>query len=114
MTETKDIELTEDQYNELFEAIEANTFDFTVLKLVEELAELQEKLIKFHLKSPAHKPKLKEILDEIGDVEIRIAMFLDKVENDNYDVDEYIQERISKKMMKLHGYFKEGKYKGGL
>lgn len=106
--------LTPGEHEDLEQALKRNTNEFTTLKLIEELAELQEKLIKYHLKSPSHKPKLEEILDEIGDVQLRIELFIDKVRNEDFDVDDYLDERIDRKLMKLHGYVKEGKYKGGL
>lgn len=115
MTETEEIEivqLTPDEFGELTEALKKNTPEFTTLKLIEELAELQEKLIKYHLKSKDHKPKIEEILDEIGDVEIRVTLFIEQL--DYEDANEYIDDRVHKKLGKLYGYYKEGKYKGGL
>lgn len=106
------MEMDEIEFEELSEALKKNTAEFTTLKLIEELAELQEKLIKYHLKSKAHKPKIEEILDEVGDVELRLALFIDHLEF--VDAEEYIEDRIEKKLGKLYGYLKEGKYKGGL
>jgi L-rhamnose mutarotase len=114
--ETEDTldEMDNKEYDELMKALEENTMEFTTLKLIEELAELQEKLIKFHLKNVTHKPKLEEILDEIGDVNIRTALFLDRHETEEFDTFEYVDERVEKKLKKLNKYRKEGKYKGGL
>lgn len=110
----EDTELSESEYEEVVDALKKNTTEFTTLKLIEELAELQEKLIKFHLKSASHKPKMNEILDEIGDVGLRVTLFLDHHTTDDFDPGEYVDERVEKKIKKLHGYYKEGKYKGGL
>jgi NTP pyrophosphatase (non-canonical NTP hydrolase) len=112
--ETIEDEMTETEYTELLDALKKNTPEFTTLKLIEELAELQEKLIKYHLKSPSHKPKIQEVLDEVGDVGLRITLFLEQHTTDEFDATEYVEERVEKKVKKLYGYHKEGKYKGGL
>jgi hypothetical protein len=108
--------LNEVEQEQLVNALNKNTDEFTTLKFLEEVNELGEKLIKYHLKSKSHKPKLTDILDEIGDVMIRTALFIDRETDKNHDFDimDYLDARIQKKLKKLHGYVKEGKYQGGL
>jgi len=113
-TKGEEQDLSYEQAEEILKELKKNTPEFTTLKLIEELAELQEKLIKFHLKAPSHKPKLEEILDEIGDVGIRATLFLEHHSTEDFDAQEYVDDRVEKKMKKLYGYYKEGKYKGGL
>jgi NTP pyrophosphatase (non-canonical NTP hydrolase) len=45
-----------------------------VLKLIEELTELQEVMIKYLTKSPAFKPKKDKMVEEMGDVMFRMAI----------------------------------------
>jgi len=108
--------LDQEEVKKLSDALNENTDEFTTLKLIEELAELQEKLIKFHLKDAKHKPEFKEILDEVGDVVLRTAFFIERHSSKDYgfDIMEYLDKRVEKKIVKLNGYVKEGKYKGGL
>jgi len=108
--------LSDEENKVLTDALEANTDEFTTLKFIEELAELQEKLIKYHLKSKDHKPKIKEVLDEVSDVIMRSLLFVDRVEKNDpeFDVTEYLSKRLDKKLTKMYGYAKEGKYQGGL
>lgn len=106
--------ISEEDYQAVTEALKKNTPEFITLKLIEELAELQEKLIKYHLKSPSHKPKMTEILDEVGDVGLRIILFIEHHSNDEFSAMDYVEDRTMKKIKKLSGYLKEGKYTGGL
>jgi NTP pyrophosphatase (non-canonical NTP hydrolase) len=89
---------------------EQNTVDYTILKTCEELAELQEKLLKFYLKVPTKKPSLTDIAEEIGDVVIRIGMLVEKFP----ELDELTEIRIEAKIEKLWEYYKSGKYIGGV
>lgn len=86
-----------------------NKPEYNTLKLSEELAEAQEKVIKFHLKTPEKKPSLQEVVDELGDVFLRIAIFLEQ--HELYDM---FEERLETKGEKLLKYYKEDKYKGGI
>jgi hypothetical protein len=75
-------------------------------KLLEELAELNEKVLKSINKHPDHKPSQNEIIEEIGDVFIRLMM---------YSVsegisDEQIQKRVIEKSNKFIGYITQGIY----
>ena len=108
--------LTQEENDKLIAALEANTDEFTTLKFVEEVAELQEKLIKYHLKSKDHKPEPREILDEIGDVTLRMLFFIERLDKKHPELEssDYLGQRIEKKLTKMYGYVRDGKYVKGI
>lgn len=75
-------------------------------KLLEELAELNEKILKSINKHPDHKPPQSEIIEEIGDVLIRIKMYniMEGI------TDQQIRDRVILKANKFIGYIKDGIY----
>lgn len=86
-----------------------NRLDYTVLKTCEELTELQERLLKFHLKIPEKRPSMEDIAEELGDVLIRLVQLTEKLE-----LEDLLEARMKYKVEKLWGYYLSGKYKGGV
>lgn len=87
---------------------ETNDYKYNLLKTVEELSELSEVLMKKVLKVDKKQPTDEEIIDEIGDVYIRIKV-LSKLFNEKA-----VSKRIRLKLRKFREYLNEGKYKGGI
>ncbi len=87
-----------------------NSETYTSTKLLEELAELQEVLLKKINKTPEHQPTDERILEEIGDVFLRLILYCEfhKIKEDD------IEERIQVKLNKFLGYIKEGLYSSGI
>ena len=87
--------------------IEYNDKDYNLLKAIEELTELQEVLIKKVIKKGGPKePSNESIIEEIGDVAIRVTILF-KVFGQ-----EKCEERMLYKLKKFKSYMDEGKYKG--
>lgn len=102
--------LSDDEQTRIINSLaKTNRHDYNILKLCEELAELQEVMLKYHLKILENKPPMSAIVDEIGDVMIRIGVFA--IQN---ELEEQVEDRINLKLTKLNGYMKQGKYKGGI
>jgi len=78
-------------------------------KLLEELMELGEVLVKKINKIPEKQPPIEKIIEEMGDVLVRVyvLMYQENIEKE-------VKDRISEKLEMLHKYAKEGKYKGGV
>lgn len=86
---------------------ETNEWAYNIDKTIEELLELAEVLMKRKLKGTSeHAPKKQAIIDEVGDVEIRL-MVLRRLLGE-----EAIDKRIEDKLAKFEEYYKEGKYIG--
>lgn len=96
-----------DNTGTLEEIAKQNDPEYNLLKFCEELTELQEKLLKFHLKAEGYKPSKEDIAEELGDVFVRMVMFADP--------DEKLQElmglRINYKAFKLIKNYNAKKYK---
>ena len=86
-----------------------NTPQYTRLKLCEELTELTEVLLKYNNKVEAYKPKDSAIIDEIGDVMLRLFALVIQM-----DVEDETAARAEFKCKKLFKSYQEGKYIGGL
>lgn len=82
--------------------VKDNDYNYNILKAIEELQELSLVLTQ-HLTKGV---KRREIIDEIGDVKIRIEI-LEKIFGEE-DVD----KRVNDKLTKFDNYIKEGKYIG--
>lgn len=78
-------------------------------KLMEELAELSEVVVKSYIKVEGHKPPIEKVVEEIGDVLLRIDIIIRRL-----NIEEAVTERIENKLKKLTGYMDEGLYKGGV
>lgn len=83
---------------------------FLLSKSCEELTELQEVLLKMSNKIDPHKPSKEHLIEEIGDVEIRLRMLKSRYEI----TDEDIAKRKLYKANKFIGYLNEGKYKNNI
>lgn len=86
-----------------------NRSDYQYVKLAEELAELLEVVIKRYLKKPENKPSIEKLIEEMGDVLLRMKL-LAEMEN----IKEEVNTRMHAKCTKLLTYIAEGKYKGGV
>lgn len=86
--------------------VDNNDYKYNLLKSAEELQELALVLTQMTLKKEKVNPQ--EVIDEIGDVEIRLKVLKHFFNRSK------IKKRIQFKMDKLKSYIKEGKYKGGM
>lgn len=109
-TEIEKIE-TQEQVGELLEYIaQENKEKFTLVKCAEELNELALVLLQYVNKKGEHRPTKQEIIDEIGDAQMRTFMVLHKLDISVEEVD----ERCLYKANKYLGYLKQGLYIKGI
>lgn len=88
---------------------ETNSWEYNHLKAIEELSELTEVLIKRVTKKGGPKePKKQEVIDEIGDVIIRLEVLSKLYGN------AAVGERTIAKLTKMEGYINENKYTGSI
>lgn len=90
--------------------LKENDPKFNITKLCEEMTELQELLLKTINKKPEKAPSKQSIVDEMGDMMLRLLVVIEQLGV----TDEEMGNRIEQKMEKLIKYYNEGKYKGGL
>ncbi len=64
-----------------------------VLKLIEELTELQEVMIKYLTKSEAFKPKKPKMIEEMGDVIFRMSVVCDVLGIKESDIEDRIEKK---------------------
>lgn len=83
---------------------------YNMTKLAEELTELSELILKSVNKKPEHKPDLSHIIEEIGDVSLRLYVYISA----NGISSEQIDERIIEKSNRFLSYIKEKKYNSGV
>ena len=89
------------------EMSDSNDYYYNLIKTCEELTELQEVLIKKILKKgSAKEPSDQSIIDEIGDVYIRIQVLANLFGKEN------IKTRVFYKLEKFKQYLKDLNYKG--
>lgn len=85
---------------------ESNIYSYNLLKAAEECTELAEVLLKKSLKAGTKKePDNQSIIDEIGDVQIRLDILKEMFGPDNVNL------RIVKKLKKYEEYLQKGEYK---
>lgn len=84
-----------------------NYENFLLAKTCEELTELQEVLLKMMNKKGKHKPARKFLIEELGDVEIRLYNLKKRF---NITQEELNKRKIYKANAFV-GYLNEGKYK---
>jgi NTP pyrophosphatase (non-canonical NTP hydrolase) len=89
--------------------VKTNRPEYNILKCCEELTELQEVLLKYHLKIPEKKPPIEKVIEEAGDVIFRLAVVVEQ-----FNIFDEVGDRIREKVEKLIEYYKQGKYKGGI
>jgi NTP pyrophosphatase (non-canonical NTP hydrolase) len=87
--------------------VNTNANDYNILKCCEEMAELNEKLLKYVTKWPGYKPKVEDIVEEIGDTLVRL-----KVVTAMLNVDKAVQDRIDYKCNRLIRYIETKEHKG--
>jgi NTP pyrophosphatase (non-canonical NTP hydrolase) len=71
-----------------------------ILKLCEEMAELQEVLLKYVNKREDARPPVSKIIEELGDV-----IFRGQVIADQFDIEENVNERIEEKEEQVYNYY---------
>lgn len=104
--EVENKELNSEQIDELYElAIKANNQQYLCLKVIEEMLELGMLLVKSITKSEGLKPSKEEIIEEIGDVIARLAIYGHTIDPNG----DKIHERISGKLAFLHENYSNGK-----
>lgn len=87
--------------------VESNDPGYNFDKAIEELFELGEVLMKRKLKEGHPKsPKDQEIIDELGDVTIRLNVLI------RIFGEEEVEKRVAEKLLKFEGYFNDNKYIG--
>ena len=85
-----------------------NKPEFNIIKLAEELAELSEVVLKMYLKKEEHKPPKERLIEEMGDVLLRMRILAIQ-EKISFDVN----TRLQNKTLQILHWIDEGKYKGG-
>ena len=89
--------------------VNTNEKRYNMEKAVEELLELAEVLMKKVLKAGGPKePSDQEVIDEIGDVMIRVEVLARIFDEDK------VYDRVEFKLSKFAQYMEEGKYVGGI
>lgn len=78
-------------------------------KLVEECAELTEVLVKCMTKVQDHRPLREKIVEELGDVVFRIAVFVKQ-----NGMEDEVEERVKVKSEQVNQWINESKYVGGV
>lgn len=86
--------------------VENNDYKYNLLKTAEELQELS--LAITQLINKPNKVDEQEIIDELGDVKIRLKIISKLFSKKK------VKERIKFKLDKFRSYIQEGKYKGGI
>ena len=89
--------------------LKINNTTYNHSKLLEELLELSEILIKMINKIPEKQPNQEKLVEEVGDVLLRLEVLIIK-EN----IQEEVSKRINDKIKQLDTWRIEGKYKTGL
>lgn len=91
-----------------------NKRKYNVMKLLEELSELSEVLLKTETKIPEKRPDPQLIIEEIGDVFLRLGIYMEMQDGGTEEIMDKVEERINYKANKLLLYVAEGKYPGGV
>jgi NTP pyrophosphatase (non-canonical NTP hydrolase) len=89
--------------------LDYNEPQFNYYKLAEELAELSEVVLKRYGKKPDHKPSIEKLIEESGDVLVRLKILI-RMEG----IQKNVVARKRQKLNQLIGYIEKGKYKGGV
>jgi len=85
--------------------VKTNSLEYNIDKTIEELLELAEAMMKRKLKSD-HGASAQDIIDEIGDVQIRINVMKEIMGP------EAVENRIDAKLNKFRGFYEANKYIG--
>jgi len=84
-----------------------NDYNYILSKTCEELTELQEVLLKMMNKKGENKPPRQNLIEELGDVEIRLYNLKKRLKITQKD----LNDRKIYKANKFIGYFNGGKYR---
>jgi len=86
-----------------------NKSEYNYLKLIEELAELNEVLIKTLTKGKAHKPPISKIIEESAHVIFRTNVLIEML-----DIRKEVKVEYQTKADYLHDFYEKNMYIGGL
>lgn len=89
--------------------LEINHTTYNHTKLLEELLELSEVIVKMINKKVGKQPPIEKLVEELGDVLLRCDILIHKE-----GIKDAVEARINDKIASLEGYLAEGKYKGGV
>ena len=93
--------------NVIDELVKTNSYKYNLQKSVEELLELAEILMKkVNKKGGPKEPPDQDVIDEIGDVQIRLEILKEIFGQ------EAVQARINNKLVQFRNYIEEEKYIG--
>lgn len=84
---------------------EYNTYEYNAAKLAEELQELSLELTKLVTKPDLDETRIQAIIDEIGDVKIRLKVFELSLDRNR------IEERVHLKLVKFNTLLENKRYK---
>ncbi len=102
---------TEEQVKEICEILaKQNSFKYNLSKASEECSELNLVLLQTLNKKGKHVPNIQEVIDEIGDVFLRVHILMIAMGIS----DEVVRQRVYKKATKYASWLKSGDYKGGI
>ncbi len=97
--------LTTEQTAEAFKLLtEVNNKEFNMLKVLEECTELQHLLIKSLSKHEELKPEKDEIIEEMGDLFLRMAVLIEHM-----DIADEVEDRADRKLALLYEAAKTGR-----
>lgn len=83
-----------------------NTPEYNMMKMIEECTELNEVLIKkLNKKGRKKEPALQDIIDEMGDVFVRLRILSEMMGYDD------VQKRINFKLAELMRWYESGNFK---
>lgn len=101
------LELTQEHKNIVQTILERNSKEFNLKKVLEEIAEFQEVVLKVLTKEEGKRPNEDEIFSEFGDLIIRgFAYICDHFDGmTSEEVQTQINEAISYKINKLNAYY---------
>lgn len=87
----------------------SNKPNYNLVKLSEELFELGEVVMKLNNKSLANQPPIAKLIEELGDVKLRIEIL-----SISLNIKPEVKQRVKKKCTELREYYDQDKYTGGL
>lgn len=95
-------ELTREESDELLELLKTkNNLEFNILKVIEEIAELNVELVKYLSKSEELRPSKEAIIEELGDFYFRSAIVMEQL-----DIVEQVATRMDSKAAHIYDHLK--------
>lgn len=89
---------------DIIEISKYGTNESTILKVIEEIHELGEVLVKFITKKEGSKPSKEKIAEESGDLFVRLGVLMHKLE-----IEEQVVTRIEQKTIEISEFLKNNK-----